>query len=168
LAGGGALSGATSITFAANATADIPSGQMVGTTAITFNGSATLDGLAELIGSSEIRFDAFGTIDQPLNILPGPLDSPRIAEGLYRRKKKKLRRIEEPESPVFISPASFERAPPQEVIDKVPNFATLAKTVGTDPAVLSAQIDREIEFLMREEAERDDEEALVLILTALD
>jgi len=149
-----------------------------GTTISVPLATLTLTGLEPTIGltqnvlidvpAGQLTLTAFAPDVIGNSTQPGPLDSPRIAEGLYRRKKKKLRRIEEPESPVFISPASFERAPPQEVIDKVPNFATLAKTVGTDPAVLSAQIDREIEFLMRQEAERDDEEALVLILTALD
>lgn len=99
-------------------------------------------------------------------ILTGPPEGPTISEGAYRRKRKpKFIRLPKP---IFIAPASFERASPQAVIDKVPDFTAITQTLGENAAALSARIDAEIEHLMREAAERDDEEALVWILRALD
>lgn len=147
-------------------------GLAFGSGTLSFDGQGITLSLAGALALS-IEPGAIGITGQDLGLTltqvstqPGPVDSPRIAEGFYRRKKRR-KPLELPE-PVFISPASFERAPPQAVIDKVPDFTTLAQTLGEAPAALSARIDREIEFLMRERAERDDEEALVLILTALD
>lgn len=164
LTGSGLLSGLSALTFGASATADVPSGSISGTTAITLAASGTLTATGTLAGIAAMLFGAFGALDQPNTTQPGPVDSPRSAEG-WRRKKRKRKLLPEP---VFVSPASFEHAPPQAVIDTVPDFTALAQTLGEAPAALSARIDREIEFLMREHAERDDEEALVLILTALD
>jgi hypothetical protein len=98
---------------------------------------------------------------------PGPVDSPRIAEGAYRRKRKKLRRSLESKDPVFIAPASLERLP-QAIIERVPDFTTLVRTLGETPAAVSARIDREIAQIIREQDEADDEDALLMILTALE
>ena len=96
-------------------------------------------------------------------------NNPRSAQGHYRLKgKRRKQKIPELPPAVFISPASFERAPPQAVIDKVPDFTGLAQTLGAEPAALSRAIDVEIKRLMAQQAERDDEEALMLILSALD
>lgn len=164
----GVLAGTSALTFGASATADVPAGTLQGTAALSFGASGTLTAFGALIGACQILFDASGTLTQPDSGKAGPVDSPRSAEGFYRRKRKTLRRAIEPEQPVFIAPASFEHAPPQAVIDRVPDFTTLAQRLGESPAALSVRIDREIEFLMREAQERDDEEALVLILTALE
>lgn len=167
LAASGALAGTSALVFGASATADIPAGALQGTASLSFGASGTLTGFGALIGACQIVIDCSGTLTQPDSGRAGPVDSQRSAEGYYRRKKK-LRKLGVPAEPVFISPASLERAPAQAVIDRVPDFTGLAQTLGETPAALSARIDREIEFLMREAQERDDEEALVLILTALD
>jgi hypothetical protein len=162
IAGAGALTGSSALVFGASGTAD--SGAISGTSAITFAASGTLTATGTLAGSAAMLFDAFGTLDPLTTTQPGPVDSPRSAEGWYRRKRKK-KLIQLATESVFISPAETL---PQAVIDTVPDFTSLAQRVGEAPAALSARIDREIEYLMREQAERDDEEALVLILTSLE
>lgn len=164
LAATGALAGTSALTFGASATADVPAGALQGTAALSFGGSGTLTAFGALIGACQILIDASGTLTQPDSGKAGPVDSPRISDTAFRRKRK--RKALEPEQPAFI--ASFERAPPQAVIDRVPDFTTLAQRLGQSQAALSVRIDREIEHLMYEQAERDDEEALVLILTALE
>lgn len=104
--------------------------------------------------------EAQGSAQSQPGTSAGSLSSGGISQGQWRRKRKPLRSAQ----PVFIAPASLERAPSQAVIDRVPDFT--AQTLGA--AALSARIDREIELLMREDAERDDEEALLLIFNALD
>jgi hypothetical protein len=165
LAATGALAGTSAHTFGASGTADLPAGALAGTSALSFGGSAALSAFGELIGNCQIIVDASANTGQ-VSLQPGPVDSPRIAEGYYRRKKK-LRKLERPAEPVFIAPASLERLP-QAVIDRVPNFTTLAQTLGEQPALLSARIDSEIAHLMQIADERDDEEALAWILKVID
>lgn len=159
--GAGVLSGTSALVFGQTGTLTPPAGALAGTAALSFDSSATLTGFGALIGACQILIDASATSSAAA--IAGPVDSPRISDTAFRRKRKKLRL-----KPVFIAPASFEVAPPQEVIDLVPSFQFLADLTGKPLESLRADIDQEIELLMRELQERDDEEALLLILTALD
>lgn len=161
LTGAGVLSGTSALLFGQTGTLTPPAGALVGTASLSFDSSATLSGFGALIGSCQILFDA--SANPSGASIAGPVDSPTISDTAYRRKRKKLRL-----KPVFITPASFEVAPPQAVIDLAPSFQSLADLTGKPLESLRAEVDREIELLMREAQERDDEEALLLILTALD
>lgn len=166
LAATGALAGASALTFGASATADLPAGALQGTAGLSFVATGTATGFGALIGACQILINAQATADQQ-NTQAGPVDSPRISDTAFRRKKK-LRKIETPAEPVFIAPASFEREIPPAIIAKATNFQSLADITGKPVATLRAQVDHEIESLMRAHAERDDEEALEWILKALD
>lgn len=170
LVGAGTLAGTSALVFGATATADVPSGAISGAAALSFGASGTLTATGALAGSAGLVFAVNGTLDQPSTgiVQPGPVDSPRISEGAFRRKRKKLRRQLEPNEPIFIAPASLEIAPPQAVIDRVPNFQVLAQVSGRTYEQLSRQIDQEIAAIMEREQEADDEEALLMILTALE
>jgi hypothetical protein len=155
------------VTFGASATADLPAGALQGTAALSFGGAAILTGFAALIGACQIVIGCSGSLIQPDSGKAGPVDDVRSADGFFRRKKK-LRKVEKPAEPVFISPASFEREIPPALIVKAKSFQSLADLTGKPVQVLRAQIDHEIESLMRAHAERDDEEAIEWILKALD
>lgn len=132
-------------------------------------GQLVLNGLAPTIGLTQNV-----NIDVPLGQLtltafapqvggvvvasqPGPLDSPRIAEGHYRTRKKraKARReqheLVEPTQPVFIAPASLEHEIKPEIAQSIER---------TSLAQLTA-----VESLRQE---LDDEEAMEWILKVLD
>lgn len=166
LAATGALAGTAALTFGASATADAPAGALSGTAALSFGATGTLSGFGALIGTCQIVFSASGFVPNT-NVQPGPVDSTRSAEGFYRRKKKR-RQIERPAQPVVIAPASFEHEIPTAVIARATSFQSLAQIAGKSLPVLRAQVDQEIESLLRAEAERDDQEALQWILNALD
>jgi hypothetical protein len=159
------LTGA-SITSAAGQLSPATSVPLTGLSASFVAGivAAVGDVTVALTGTSA-TFSA-GQIQVGAGAQAGPVDSPRSAEGYYRRKRKQ--KLPELPPAVFISPASLEHAPPQAVIDAVPDFTHLAKTLGAEPAELSRRIDVEIARLMRAAEERDDEEALFVILSSLE
>ena len=162
LSGAGALAGTTALSFGASATADVPSGAMSGTATLAFAGFGALIGDGALTGSGDIRFDANAIPDQQAQVPPGALDSPRIAEGWRRRKKKRSQVV--PETPeVLEQPIEVVREPAQPVLSR--QTQTLSDLTGQPDM---ATVDREIATLMRAIQERDDEEAIFAILSALD
>lgn len=96
---------------------------------------------------------------------PGPVDSQRIADTAFRRKKKRrIEAITEPAQPA-VEPRIIVTAP----IPKKPcDFRTLAELSGKSIEVFRAEVDQEIAQLLAAQQERDDEEALTLILAALE
>lgn len=157
ISGSGALLGSAALAVGQSALLTGAS-QLNAAAALAFDASATAVSGA-LSGTSALTLSASGTLDQPGMTSAGAVDSPRIAEGFYRRKKRK------PKTPVLPTPP-LEL--PAALIERAPTFTALTQTLGLAPAVLSARLDAEIEYLLREQAERDDEEALVWILSALD
>src|SRR5438105_11899654 len=86
----------------------------------------------------------------------GP-NTPRIAEGFYRRKTKPIVRLAAKQ----IQPATTQ-IEPTRVEHSSAGYHASAQTDR------SAQIDTEIGRLMHASMERDDEEALLTLLTALE
>lgn len=155
LAGSGALTGTSALAFGASGTADLPPGAMVGTSALSFGQSSTLTAFGALIGNCQIVISASEFVPS-LSTQPGALDSPQIAEGQYRRRKKRAkkrredREFLEPAQPVFIAPASLEHEIKPVVQDV--ERASLAQLAAVE--------------LLRHEL--DDEEAMEWILKVLD
>lgn len=161
LVGSGALAGSSGLTFSASATADVPAGALSGTASLTFDQSATLNASGALQGLAVLVFGA--VCDNSIIVSqPGPVDSPRIAEGAWRRKKKKraIEQITEPAKP----------AAPEIVISAitaVPEPAKATSTISLAEAVSqwNAPLDESIDIPT--ELERDDQEALRVIFAAL-
>jgi len=105
-----------------------------------------------------------------ITALPGPLDWPpdRIADTAFRRKKKRRQReIEQPAQPVDpirVGAIGAIPIPPAKTYD----FRSLAELSGKSVEAFRAEIDQEIARLLAEQQERDDEEAITLILAALE
>jgi len=105
-----------------------------------------------------------------ITALPGPLDWPpdRIADTAFRRKKKRRQREIEPPAqpvdPIRVGAIGAIPIPPAKTYD----FRSLAELSGKSVEAFRAEIDQEIARLLAEQQERDDEEALTLILAALD
>lgn len=154
LVASGVLAGTSALTFNASATADLPAGALTGTSSLNFGQSGALSAFGALIGNSQIIFDASGFVPNVAS-QPGPLDSPLMSEGHYRRRKKRPKRdtdeLVEPTQPVIIAPASFEREIKPEVAQTVER-ASLSELVAAD--VL--------------QQEMDDEESIQWILLALE
>ncbi len=102
----------------------------------------------------------------PPVVQPGPVDDRRISDTAFRRKKK--RRIEQ------IVPAAEPLQVPQLQpsvlqLQRPPlDFRTLAELSGTSVEAFRTEVDREIAQLLADQQEQDDEEALTMILTALE
>jgi hypothetical protein len=106
-------------------------------------------------------------VRRPISPLPGPVDSGRIADTAFRRKKK--RRIQEVERPAQpIDPVRVGAVGAVPAPTKTYDFRTLAELSGTSIEAFRAEVDREIADLMLKIQEQDDEEALTVILTALE
>lgn len=102
----------------------------------------------------------------PTIMQPGPVDG-RIADTAFRRKKKlRLADIETPLQPV--QPIRAGAVGALSLPARTYDFRTLAELSGKSMEVFSAEIDQEIAQLLAHQQERDDEEALTLILTALE
>lgn len=99
----------------------------------------------------------------------GPTDS-RIADTAFRRKKK--RRIEEiakPGQPAQAIARLENHVPVRlSALGIKPDFRSLAELSGKSVEVFRTEVDQEIAQLMGELQERDDEDALTLILAALE
>lgn len=162
LAGLGALLGTSALTFGASGTLDQPSGAMSGTASLSFDASGSLSADGSLSGIAALLFDAFGTLDQPIITQPGPLDSPRIAEGYYRRKPKQRKADRLPERERVLPEL---RAP---VVEHAPLIAPLRAPRTLVQQVDMRAIDQEIASLLHAISERDDEEAFITLLTALE
>lgn len=105
-------------------------------------------------------------IQQPVVVVqPGPVDSPRIADTAFRRKKKRrIEAIGEPAKPV-VEPRIVVTAP---VPEKPRDFHTLAELSGKSVEAFRAEVDQEIADLLAAQQESDDEEALTLILATIE
>jgi hypothetical protein len=95
---------------------------------------------------------------------PGPVDG-RIADTAFRRKKKRRTAVIEapaqPVDPIRVGAVGAIPTPP-------PDFRTLATLSGKSVEAFRAEIDQEIAQLLVAQQERDDEEALTMILTLLE
>lgn len=156
---------APSLTYAVQA--DVYPRLLTLASAPPLTGAATLSLVLDLTGAPltptssallAVSLDLSGLVDSGVQ-KAGPVDSPRSAQG-WRRKRKQLK----------LPPVQsvIERAPSTAVIAQAQTFQSLADLTGKPLERLRADVDHDIELLMREAAERDDEEALLLILTALD
>ena len=98
---------------------------------------------------------------------PGPVDD-RIADTAFRRKKK--RRIEalaqNSDRVTAIAVLPTIAVVPRSI--KSPDFRSLAELSGRSVEAFRAEVDQEIAQLLAAQQERDDEEALTLILAALE
>lgn len=97
----------------------------------------------------------------------GAVDSPRIADTAFRRKKKRqqIEAITRPARAIDLIAVGALGAPS---IAKKPDFRTLAELSGKSVEAFRAEIDQEIAQLLAEQQERDDEEAFTLILSTLE
>lgn len=107
-------------------------------------------------------------IQQPAPVVvvqAGPVDSQRIADTAFRRKKKRrIEAITEPVKPV-VEPRIVVTAP---IPEKPRDFTTLAELSGKSIEAFRAEVEQEIADLLAAQQERDDEEAITLILSALE
>lgn len=90
---------------------------------------------------------------------------PAISDTAFRRKKKR-RLVEQILKPV--EPAKATTVISAVTAAPKPNFRTLAELSGKSIDILRAEMDPEIAELLDLQQERDDEEALTLILAALE
>lgn len=161
LSASGALAGTSALTFGASATADLPAGALVGTATLSIGQSGTLTGAGDLAGLATLVFGAIGTNSIVVS-QPGPVDSPRIAEGAFRRRKKKKRSVIEqlkaqtPPTSVLITAAPV--ATPAMVAKQPRDPRSLAQIVGATIAPEG----------VTPEHEEDDQEALNVILRVLE
>lgn len=158
LTGSGALAGSSALTFGASATADQPAGALSGTASIAFDQAGTLDGSAALQGLAALVFGAVG-INSIVVSQPGPVDSPLMSDGAFRRRKKRrlkkvLEEVDKPDSP---GPTPAESIPAPRVPAPMVSARSLAD-------IARSAMDPEPEVDL---SEQDDQEALRAILQAL-
>lgn len=98
---------------------------------------------------------------------PGPVDSQRIADTAFRRKKK--RRIEAITASSQAGLVHSQRIDVTAAITEKPrDFKSLFELSGKSVYAFRAEIDQEIAQLLAAQQESDDEEAITLILAALE
>lgn len=109
-------------------------------------------------------------IQQPTPVVvvqPGPVDSQRIADTAFRRKKK--RRIEAITAPSLAGLVDSQRIVVTAPIPEKPrDFKSIVELSGKSVDAFRAEIDQEIAQLLAAQQESDDEEAITLILAALE
>jgi len=157
-------------------------GAVAPNTDIALSGQSALSGIGTLSVSGDVTVALTGqmlslaagtiipsSIDTGIT-QPGPLDWPpdRIADTAFRRKKKRrLREIEQPAHPVDpirVGALGATPIPPAKTYD----FRSLVELSGKSVEASRVEVDQEIARLLVEQQERDDEEAMTLILAALE
>ena len=102
-------------------------------------------------------------------VQPGPVDSGRIADTAFRRKKKRrIEAIQQPAQPVAATAAITAIAAVPALPARTYDFRTLAELSGKSVEIFRTEVEQEIAQLLADQQERDDEEALTLILAALE